>query len=188
MKNLKKVQIGFIGSYGDLPISKYVRISREIGKEIARAGAVFIGGVEKDAGLVREAAKAARKAGGIVVSIPRKKEDARDADIVIPSYGAIGLREYLLPLACDTIIAINGGSGTLNEIAVAYQNNIPVVMIENSGGWSQKLQKSFLDKRKKYKFITAKNPKKAVELAIKLTASKREKARDRAKEKKDESR
>jgi len=173
MRNLKKIQIGFIGSYGDLPISKYVRISREVGKEIARAGAIFVGGVEKDAGLVREAAKAARKAGEIVVSIPRKKEDARDADVVIPSYGAIGLREYLLPLACDTIIAINGGSGTLNEIAVAYQNNIPVVMIENSGGWSQRLQKSFLDKRKKYKFITAKDPKKAVELAIRLARSRK---------------
>ncbi len=175
MKNKRKIQIGLIGSYSDLPISKYVKISREIGREIAKAGAIFVGGVEKDAGLVLEAARAAREAGGIVVSIPRKKEDARDADIVIPSYGAIGLREYLLPLACDAIISINGGSGTLNEISVAYQNNIPVIMLENTGGWSQKLQKSFLDKRKKYKFITAKNPKKAVELAIKLARGREEK-------------
>ena len=71
-------------------------------------------------------------------------------------------------MSCDTIIALNGGSGTLTEIAIAYQANIPVVVLESTGGWSEKLGGQFLDARNRMKIEVAKNPKSAVELAIKL--------------------
>lgn len=165
---MKKPQIGLIGGYSDLNIEQYKTLAREIGNEIARANAIFIGGVEKNGGLVREAAISARVNGGLVISICRNKEDAIDCDVIIPTYGAVGLREYLLPLACDVIIAINGGSGTLNEITVAYQNNIPVIVLENSGGWSEKLQNRFLDDRERYRFVSAKSAKEAVQTAIRI--------------------
>ena len=168
----KKLQIGLIGSYSDLPIDKYKKIAREIGKEIAKSNCIFVGGVEKNGGLVLESAKSCRRNGGIVVSICRNKDDATSSDIIIPTFGVPGLREYFLPLACDSIIAINGGSGTLNEISVAYQNNIPIIILGDTGGWSQKLQGTYLDDRKKYKFETAKTPKEAVRVSI-IEAKKR---------------
>lgn len=61
-----------------------------------------------------------------------------------------------------------GGSGTLNEIAVAYQLNIPIISISNTGGWADKLANQYLDDRKRFKIISAKNSKEAVDLAFKL--------------------
>jgi len=43
-----------------------------------------------------------------------------------------------LVLSCNALICI-WGSGTLNEIAIAYQANIPIVDLEGSGGWGDKL-------------------------------------------------
>lgn len=79
-----------------------------------------------------------------------------------------GGRELTLVLSCDAIIALNGGSGTLTEIAIAYQANIPVVVLENSGGWSEKLAGIYLDERRRIRIETASSPKEAVEKAIKL--------------------
>lgn len=79
-----------------------------------------------------------------------------------------GGREFPLVLSCDVLIALCGGSCTLTEIAIAYQANIPVVVLEKSGGWSEKLANQYLDGRKRIKIETAKTPKQAVEKAILL--------------------
>lgn len=53
----------------------------------------------------------------------------------------------------------------MNEIAVAYQNNIPVVVLEKTDGWSDKLKNTYLDERKRNIIIySAKTPEKAVKL------------------------
>lgn len=171
-----KIQIGVIGSYSDI---KYpIRAEREaerVGEEIARRGAILITGAEIGGGLCVAAAKGARREGGLVVAVVRSKEMAcRFADIIIQVGASLwGLREYLLPICCDAMIAIAGGSGTLNEIAVAYQNNIPVVLLLGFGGTVDELGNvEYLDGRKKVKFATAKSASEAVELAIKLVKEK----------------
>lgn len=164
------LQIGVIGSYSDLNYSqKLEKLAYQLGNEIARKQAALIVGGEEDGGLTRAAAKGAREKGGLVIGImPNKKDSCQSVDIIIQTGGLVGLREYFIAINCDAIIAINGGSGTLNEITVAYQNNIPVVMLENSGGWSQKLSNTFLDSRKRYRFFSARTPETAVRKAIKL--------------------
>jgi len=67
------------------------------------------------------------------------------------------------------LICINGGSGTLMEIAMAYQAGIPIVVIDKTGGWSERLKDTFLDDRRRIKIEVAKTPQEAVELAINLT-------------------
>lgn len=62
-----------------------------------------------------------------------------------------GGREFSLVLSCDAIIAISGGSGTLNEIVVAYQANIPVIAVAGTGGWADKLAGEYIDGRKRLK-------------------------------------
>ncbi len=102
-----------------------------------------------------------------------KKKKKKNVDIVI----ATGLergggRELVLSLSCDAIIALSGGSGTLVEIAIAYQANIPVVVLKNTGGWSDKLAGQYLGRRKRIKIESASSPKEAVKKALDLIKNK----------------
>lgn len=113
-----------------------------------------------------------KKAGGLTVGITYDKGldvYEKEADVIIAT-GLVrgGGRELTLGLSCDALICISGGSGTLNEIAVAYQANIPIVVLKGSGGWSDKLAGTYLDARKRVKIKAAKTPKEAVEMAIRL--------------------
>ncbi len=175
---MRKIQIGVMGSCADLKYSKKIeKLAEEIGYWVAQNQAVLIFGAEKDSDSLSTAAcRGAKKAGGLTVGITYGKGldvIEKDADIVIAT-GLVrgGGRELTLGLSCDAIITVSGGSGTLNEIAVAYQANIPVVVLKNTGGWSDKLADTYLDDRKRFKIKSAKTPKEAVKLAINLTGTK----------------
>ncbi len=170
----RKLQIGVMGSAADLEYSKKIEeLAEEIGYWVAQKGATLVFGAEKDYDSLSTAAcRGAKKANGLTVGITYGKGldifEKENVDVVI----ATGLergggRELALILSCDAVIALNGGSGTLTEIAIAYQANIPVVVLKNTGGWSEKLGGQFLDKRNRVKIEIAENPKSAVELAIK---------------------
>ncbi|MDO8482473.1 MAG: hypothetical protein Q7S86_01480 [bacterium] len=79
-----------------------------------------------------------------------------------------GGREFVLVNSCDAIISVSGGSGTLTEIAIAYQSNIPMIAIKNTGGWSDKLAGTFIDERKRLLVEEAGSAKEAVKKAIAL--------------------
>ena len=79
-----------------------------------------------------------------------------------------GGREFTLVLTCDVIIAIGGGSGTLTEMAIAYQAGIPIITIDKFNGWAKKLSNKYFDDRKRLKCISASTPNEALNLAIKL--------------------
>ena len=66
------------------------------------------------------------------------------ADIVIPTGLDIG--RNVLVANGDIVIAINGGAGTLSEIALAWQMNRPIISIKH-GGWSEKLAGQTIDQR-----------------------------------------
>jgi len=175
MKSNRKIQIGVMGSAADLKYGKDLeKIAEEIGYWVARADAVLIFGAEKDYDSLSTAAcRGAKKNGGLTVGVTygKGKEiyEKKNADIVIASgLERGGGRETTLVLSCDAIIAIGGGSGTLTEMAIAYQDNIPIVVIENTGGWSEKLANSFIDERKRVKVKVAKNAKEAVAKVLKL--------------------
>ena len=164
-----------MGSAADLKYGKDLeKIAEEIGYWVARADAVLIFGAEKDYDSLSTAAcRGAKKNGGLTVGVTygKGKEiyEKKNADIVIASgLERGGGRETTLVLSCDAIIAIGGGSGTLTEMAIAYQDNIPIVVIENTGGWSEKLANSFIDERKRVKVKVAKNAKEAVAKVLKL--------------------
>lgn len=93
--------------------------------------------------------------------------DQNAASVVI-STGLVrgGGRETTLILSCDAVISIAGGSGTLNEICIAYQANIPVIVVDKFGGWSQQLTGTYLDGRKRYRLIAADTPQQALTLAV----------------------
>lgn len=170
---MRKIQIGVMGSAADLKYSSDLeRLAEEIGGLIAKQGHITIYGAEKDYdSLSTAAARGAKRSGGITVGVTYGKGkdiwDKNNTDIVICSgLERGGGREFVLVNSCDVIIIISGGSGTLTEAAIAYQLNIPIVALSNSGGWTEKLQDTYLDDRKRMKILPAKNAEEAVKLAI----------------------
>ena len=173
---MKRIQIGIMGSAADLNYGKDVeRFAKKLGKLIAESGNILIYGAEKDySSISTNAAIEASKNNGITVGITggTKKEiwgDFRPTVLIPTGLGIGGGREYTLVLSCDVIIAISGGSGTLNEIAVAYQAGIPIVVVDKFGGWASKLSGEYLDDRKRLKCVNASTPKEALDLALSLT-------------------
>ena len=171
------MQIGVIGPYGDLGCEEDLKkIAERIGELLAeRKVTVICGGDDKE-GIIDAVAKGVKRKNGLVVGFITgidKTKASRYNDIIIPSGMFYGGREYLLTLACDSIILINGGSGTLNEITVAYQNDIPMVSLKDSGSWASRLSNRYLDKRKRILIMGAKTPEEAVNLSIRLAKDKK---------------
>ncbi len=175
----RKIQIGVMGSSADLNYSRELEsIAEQIGYSIAKNNATLIFGAEKDYdSLSTSACRGAKKAGGTTVGITYNKGfnifEKENVDVVIVT-GLVrgGGRETSLVLSCDGIITIGGGSGTLTEIAIAYQANIPIVAMKNSGGWSDKLAGQYLDERKRIIIEEVNTPNEAVKKIINLIENK----------------
>ena len=171
---MKKLQIGIIGSAADLNFGNDAgEFAKKIGELIAKSGNIILFGAEKEhSSLSTIAAVEAKKNGGLTVGVTSGKNKevygGFQPDVLITSgLGIGGGREFALALSCDVVIAICGGAGTLNEMAVAYQANVPIVTVTNFGGWAKKMANTFLDDRKRVKCIEATTPEQAVEEAIK---------------------
>lgn len=170
---MRKYQIGVMGSASDLNYAKSVELlAEQIGREIALSGNICVYGAEKDCdSLSTAAARGAKSANGLTVGITYGKGkdiwDKEDNTDIIISTGIErgGGREFVLVNSCDAIISISGGSGTLTEMAIAYQSDIPIIAIRGTGGWSEKLADSFIDERKRRIVISA-SPEDAVKITL----------------------
>jgi len=171
---MRKLQIGIIGSMADVKLEDLIKkLAKEVGKEIAKNNALLVFGFEGDFESVSSiAAQSAEDAGGQTIAFIWGSNKSGLEKInslkVVTGQQRGGGREFSFVLSCDVLVAISGGSGTLMEIAMAYQAGIPVIAINNTAGWSQKLIGQFLDDRKRQKVISANNPSEAVKLAIEL--------------------
>ena len=171
---MKKLQIGVMGSAADLNYSEdALKFAKKLGKLIAESENILVYGAEKDyTSLSTEAAKVASQYGGITVGVAGGKSknvygEFRPTVLINSGLEIGGGREFNLVLSCDVIIAISGGSGTLTEMAIAYQAGIPIIVVDKFGGWAEKLSDEFIDDRKRLKCISCKNEKDALKKAIK---------------------
>lgn len=169
----RKIQIGVMGSAADLKYSKKIeKVAEEVGYWVAKKNAALVFGAEKDYDSLSTAAcRGAKKVGGLTVGVTYGKGkdiyEKENADVVIASgFERGGGRETVLVLSCDAIIAISGGSGTLTEMAIAYQANIPIAVMAGTGGWSDKLKDQFIDQRRRIKVMPFKNAKEAVDYVL----------------------
>lgn len=172
---MKKIQIGIMGSAADLNYSDEALVfTRELGKLIAKSGNILVYGAEKDyTSLSTEAAKVATRCGGITIGVASGKSKKvfgkyRPTVLINSGLEIGGGREFTLVLFCDVIIAISGGSGTLTEMAIAYQAGIPIIVVDKFGGWVEKLSNKYIDDRNRLKCISVKTPEDAINKAIKL--------------------
>jgi hypothetical protein len=110
------------------------RLADEVGRGIARAGAVLLTGGRT--GVMAAASAGARAAGGLVVGVLPGRDAAEsppDPAVEIALFTGLGqARNQVLVLSAAAVIAIGGAWGTLSEIALALKHGIPVVTL---AGW-----------------------------------------------------
>jgi uncharacterized protein (TIGR00725 family) len=150
----------FIGVIGGSEVAPEIAgLAEEVGREIARRGAALVcGGLT---GVMEAACKGASEAGGLTVGIlPGESRQAANPYVKIPVVTGIGYaRNVAVVKSSQAVIAIDGSYGTLTEIGHALQSGIPVIGL---GTWS-----IAIDGKTDKNIIIAKNPKEAVDLAMK---------------------
>ena len=123
-----KGQIGVIG--GGTCSAEIYEIAQEVGREIAQNGfSLVCGGL---GGVMEAACRGARETGGITIGIlpTSNKGDANPyCDLVIPT-GLGHARNVLVVHASDGLVAVDGETGTLSEIAIALKVGKPIVGIK----------------------------------------------------------
>lgn len=172
MSQKKKLQIGIIGSAGAFDQGdadeKMLVLAKRLGELLAQAGAVVVTG-GKD-GIMEAAAAGAKAAGGLNVGVvrgPQRFTSNPYIDIeVISGMAAEGMDELTLVLMCDALILVGGGAGSLQEVALAYRNNKPIIVLSASGGWAERLAGQYLDGRRRALIQAATSPEEAVSLAL----------------------
>ena len=168
-----KFQIGVIGD-SEIRSKLQYDTAYEIGKEIAKAGAILICGGR--GGVMTAAAKGAWEANGLTVGILPMNSEGLDISpylsVKIPTFLHWG-RNPIIPIASDGIIACGGNTGTLSELAYSDMYNKPVVCITSIPGWSQEigLRGSISYPQTIGKIKTAESGKEAVKILIKLLHS-----------------
>ncbi|MEE2828452.1 MAG: TIGR00725 family protein [Myxococcota bacterium] len=92
------------------------------------------------------------------------------SDIVIPTGLSIG-RNLLVVSTGDLVVAVGGGSGTLSEIALAWQLGKPVIGLDLGEGWSSRLAGEQIDERRDDVIHRAGSAQEAVQLVDDLLRS-----------------
>lgn len=93
-------------------------------------------------------------------------------DVALPT--GMGLaRNVLVVRAADVVVALGGGTGTLSEIALAWQIGRPVIAMTPGGGWAAALAGQTLDARRTDRVHPAAAPAEAIALAQSLLSRSR---------------
>jgi len=154
----------FIGVIGGSKVSAQIEaLAEEVGREIARRGAILVcGGLT---GVMEAVCRGASAEGGLTVGIlPGESREAANPYIKIPIITGLGYaRNVAVVRTCHAVIAIDGSFGTLSEIGHALQADIPVVGLDT---WNISI-KGQADTS----ILNAENPQAAVEMAMALASA-----------------
>ncbi len=134
MKDIRKrIRVAVIG--GSRPGRQAMDNAHEVGRLIARAGAVVVcGGL---GGVMEAAGRGAREEGGFVIGIlPGGSPADANPWIDVPIATGLGYtRNALVVMNADAVIAVDGEYGTLSEIAYGKIHGKKVVGL---GTWDVK--------------------------------------------------
>lgn len=137
------------------------RLAREVGRLLAEAGAVVVNGGYS--GVMEASSLGASERGGTVIGI-LQGTDNREGNPHLTHAVATGMgrgRNTIIAITCDAMIAIDGGFGTLSEVAQALNHGRPVVAL---GSWD-------VDRAGPVdggSFLRVDSPEMAVETALRL--------------------
>ncbi len=157
----KKKFVAVIG--GGQPSREEARLAEEVGRELARRGAILVcGGL---GGVMEAACKGASSEGGTTIGIlPGDDSQAANPYVQIPIVTGLGYaRNMVVVKSAQAVIAIGGSYGTLSEISHALQSGIPVIGL-NTWSLSRNGQQD-------NSIIPAQNATEAVDKALDLATS-----------------
>lgn len=136
-------------------------LARELGTELARAGATVLTGGR--GGAMAAASEGARAAGGLTVGIlpgANAEQSPPNPHLAVALFTGLGqARNQVLVLSAGAVVAVGGGWGTLSEIALALKHRIPVVLLES---WRLQRPDGLLDPL----LAVALSPADAAEIAV----------------------
>src|SRR3990172_3305338 len=122
----KPLLISVIGG-GDNPPTEALRMAEEVGRELARRGAVVVcGGLE---GVMEAVCRGAKAEGGVTIGI-LPGNDPADANpwVDYPICTGLGYaRNVAVVKSGRAVIAVDGAYWTLSEIGHALGDGIPVI-------------------------------------------------------------
>ncbi len=161
---MRKIQIAVVGYNKDKCTEQARILAYEVGKEVARAGAVLVcGGL---GGVMESACKGSKENNGFTIGIIPQDEFSFAngfCDVVICT--GIGFaRDFMIASSADGIIAIGGGVGTLIEMAAGYMIKKSIVVIAGSGGVADTYAGKYLDERNRVPILVAKDARSAVQI------------------------
>lgn len=153
------------------------KISREVGKEVARQKCVLVTGATT--GVPYYSALGCKDAGGFNVGFSPATSEAAHIktyklpvepfDIMIYTGADYVGRNMTMTKSVDAVIIICGRMGTLHEFATAFEIQKPIGVLEGSGGTADKIRQIATGPfRGVKKIVYEKDPKKLVEKLIKL--------------------
>ena len=154
-------QIAIIGS-AEKVSPEVEQMAEEIGRGIARSGAVLISGGRK--GVMEASCRGAKKENGLVVGILPKTNDQANQFVDICIVTGMGdARNVLNVNSADAVISVCGGAGTLSEIALALKADKRVVAMRLSGGVSSMMAGKTIDGKI---IISAESVKEALRIVL----------------------
>jgi|TARA_B100001964_G_scaffold239399_1_gene306747 hypothetical protein len=154
-------QIAIIGS-AEKVSPEVEQMAEEIGRGIARSGAVLISGGRK--GVMEASCRGAKKENGLVVGILPKTNDQANQFVDICIVTDMGdARNVLNVNSADAVISVCGGAGTLSEIALALKADKRVVAMRLSGGVSSMMAGKTIDGKI---IISAESVKEALRIVL----------------------
>ena len=141
------MKIGVIGYSGDINIPKIKRISEEtikLGELLAKEDHhIFNGGRD---GVMELVSKGAKKYNGLVTGIlPWEDEGNEFLDFEIKTGLDFSMRSFVLLKSVDVVVSIGGEVGTGIEILGAYAYSKPLILLKNSGGWTDRIIDNLID-------------------------------------------
>jgi len=173
-----KVKVGVMGaSGGELP-PEAVEKSFDLGRAIARHDCILITGACP--GLPYESVKGAKVEGGLVVGISpglslaehvgKYESPVEGHDVLIFTGSGLMGREITNIRSCDVVVIVGGRSGTLGELAIAYDEDKVIGVLEGTGGIADHVDEilRFCEKVTKAKVIYDSDPDRLIRRLLEI--------------------
>jgi len=166
----RRPQIAVIGP-GDAT-DDLARDAERLGQLLVDAGyRVVCGGLGGAMAAVARGAHASARATGsdVVGLLPTLDAETANPwiDVVVPTGLSQG-RNLLVVASADVVIALGGASGTLSELALAWQLGKPIVALTTHAGWAAEFAGRPVDGRRPDVVHGADSPESAVSVVTSL--------------------
>ena len=133
--------------------------ARELGKKLVDNDFIIVSGGRK--GIMEAVFRGAHESknyffGSTVGVLPDSNRNSANRYTDIPIATGIGFaRNSIVAQSGDVVIALGGGSGTLSEIAYAWQYGKKIIAVNIFDGWAKNLSGKKLDHRRRDAIIQA---------------------------------